>query len=347
MANRRRLIAILIGFALLAILVWGSSGPQAVPVVELEGSTMGTRYKIKLANDLDDPKFQTELQQRIDKRLAKINRLMSTYDPASELSRFNKLQSDEWFTVSEATARVVEEAIFVAEQTSGAFDPTVGPAVDLWGFGPKPRPESIPSAKTIAEVQFRIGFKKIEVRFEPTPALRKQNTETTVDLSAIAKGYGVDQIAELLQSAGVKAAMVEIGGEIRVFGAKPNGEPWRIGIEQPDQNNRLVGKIVTLNNESLATSGDYRNYFTIGDETFSHSIDPRTAKPVQHQLATVTVLEATCQKADAYATSLMVMGPQEGPGWAEKHGIAAYFVERLADGSYRETATTKWAESAE
>ncbi|MCH8841258.1 MAG: FAD:protein FMN transferase, partial [Planctomycetes bacterium] len=240
------------------------------------GPTMGTRYAVSLAagkGTANWPPDLQEVQQRVEQRLAEINRRMSTYDPQSELSRFNRLNSSDWFEVSAETAEVVAAALKIAERTSGAFDPTVGPIVNLWGFGPDKSRMEIPGDGPIAEALQRVGYEKVSVRADP-PALKKSLPEVYLDLSGIAKGYASDEISTLLDELGFPNTMVEIGGEVRTRGAKIDGSPWRIGVEQADDLDRQVHTAVTLVNAGMATSGDYRNFFESRGVRYSHTIDP-------------------------------------------------------------------------
>lgn len=306
-----------------------AGGGRAAEVHSFSGSTMGTSYSVRYVDAADEP--DSQLQARVEKRLAEINRMMSTYDAESELSKFNQHEGDDWFSVSEETAHVVAYALKVAEDSGGAFDPTVGPIVNLWGFGPSRRREQPPSEVEIGEAISSVGHEKLSVRQEP-PALRKSNAGLYVDLSAIAKGYGVDEISDLLADLGYLNSMVEIGGEVRTRGSKPGEEPWRIGVEKPDSGGRNLQKIYPLRDGAMATSGDYRNFFEYEGVRYSHTIDPITGQPVQHQTATVTVLAETCIEADALATGLLVMGDGKGYDWCIEHDIAALFLAREEDG---------------
>ncbi len=318
-------------WVLVVFLVTGTV--RATDLVSLAGETMGTTYHIKLV-----PVGETSvdaLKQSIDEELAEVNRQMSTWDPQSELSRFNQFQKTTWFPVSPELARVVRTANTISDQCDGAFDVTVMPLVNLWHFGPEGRDRSkLPSDAEIEDARSRIGYQFLHVQDEP-PALRKDKPGLTVDLSAIAKGYGVDVVAELLERSGIENYLVEIGGEIRAGGVKPNGERFVVGIEKPTPFARVVHSKVPLEGSAMATSGDYRNFFEIEGRRYSHTIDPRTGRPVTHPAASVSVVAANCMEADAFATMLMVLGPDAGYNWAEEHGCAAVFLnhsgERGAD----------------
>ena len=297
------------------------------------GATMGTSYSVRVVVDAssDSSSFDLEsVKQKVDQRLREINRMMSTYDPKSELSRFNQSQSADWFPVSNETAQVVAFALKVAADSQGAFDPTVGPAVNLWGFGPGKNRELPPSEAEIAAALKQIGYTKLQARKNP-PALKKSQSDLYVDLSAIAKGFGVDDISRLLEKLGFPNSMVEIGGEVRTRGSKPGNAPWRIGVEKPDTQGRKLQEIFELHDSALATSGDYRNFFERAGVRYSHTINPATARPVQHHLATVSVMAEECLEADALATTLLVMGDRVGYDWSVKRNIAALFLVREGD----------------
>lgn len=340
----------ILALACLAVLCAAVSGcERAAPQQQAQGAlrsfsgpTMGTRYNVTV---VAPGAHVAELQAGVDKRLAEINRLMSTYDPDSELSRFNRHEGTDWFSVSEETAAVVRFALGVAEDSGGAFDPTVGPAVNLWGFGPDKRPTRPPSDEEVAAALERVGHQAVAARLDP-PALRKSDPAVYVDLSAVAKGYASDEVSAVLAERGATASMVEIGGEVVTRGRKPGGAPWRIGVEQPESGGRSLRTAIELSDEALATSGDYRNFFEAGGVRYSHTIDPTTGRPVEHTLATVTVRAESCMEADALATALLVMGAERAYDWAEQRGVAALLVERAGD-AFRERATSAWEEKSQ
>lgn len=334
--------------ALAGVAGCGSAEVPVDPVWSLTGPTMGTRYAVSIVGG--EQSDAEALQAKIDKRLAEVNRRMSTYDPESELSRFNGSDSTEWFAVSEETASVVEAALELAEASGGAYDPTVGPLVNLWGFGPGKRRGRPPRGEEIAAARATVGHGLVEARLEE-PALRKSEPGVYVDLSSIAKGHGVDALAGLLETAGAEAFMVEIGGEIRTRGRKPGDRPWRIGVERVDTSfpvpvaGRPLQRVVPLVDRSMATSGDYRNYFEHDGVRYSHTLDPTTGRPVTHDLATVTVVADSCRQADGLATVLLVLGPTAGYDWAVEHGVAALFVRRTPADELAEQATPAWEET--
>jgi thiamine biosynthesis lipoprotein len=316
--------------ALALALLLAACGDPALRLVELSGNTMGTTYTVKVVG-MPAALKKKILHAEIEEKLKTINAEMSTYDRESELSRFNMNRSTDWVETSKDLATVVREAQHVSELTAGAFDVTVAPLVDLWGFGPGDRQERIPSPREIAATTPRTGYTHVRTRSSP-PAIRKDLPDLHIDLSAIAKGYAVDQITELLESRGIANYLVEIGGELRGRGHNDTGNRWRIGIEQPAFGSRDVHSVITINDVGVATSGDYRNYFEKDSVHYSHTINPRTGRPVTHSLASVTVIGYSTTEADALATGLMVLGPEEGYQLAEREGIAACFIVRTDDG---------------
>lgn len=280
------------------------------------------------------------LRGRVQERLDRVNDRMSTWQPDSQLSRFERHEGVDWFEVSPETARVIGRAIEIADLSSGAFDPTVAPLVDLWSFGDEDVPRRIPSDAEIDAARERVGWRAIEVRDDP-PAIRRTRPGIALDLSAIAKGFAVDEVCRELEAAGIGGFLVEVGGELRTKGAKPDGEAWRVGIERPHEGlDRRVYRSLVIGNRALATSGDYRNYFDVDGVRYSHTIDPATGRPITHRLASVSIVADDCTTADAWATALMVLGPERGYDLAVEEGIAAYLLVRRADGTgFDELAT--------
>ncbi|CAI1018327.1 Thiamine biosynthesis lipoprotein ApbE precursor [Serratia quinivorans] len=313
--------------ALSATLLLTGCGPEQV---NLDGKTMGTSYSIRYVTG-DDTPSATKMQAEIDKRLELVNDQMSTYRPGSELSRFNASRAvDKPFPVSAATTEVVLEALRINRVTDGALDVTVGPLVNLWGFGPEGRPDKVPSAAELERRRAWTGIDKLSVQGN---ALVKSIPELYVDLSSIAKGYGVDVIAQYLQSQQVKNYMVDIGGEVRTRGHNGEKKPWRIAIERPTAGMEQKAQLVIQPGEmSIATSGDYRNYFEQGGVRYSHTIDPVTGKPIHHHLVSVTVLSPTCMAADGLSTGLNVLGPERGMALANLMGIPVFMIVKTAKG---------------
>jgi len=312
--------------------------------LELKGSAMGTTYSVKLAaadTDLD----REQLRIDINAQLELLERSMSTWMPDSELSLFNAARTTDWFRVSVLLCAAVSDAQTISRLTGGAFDITVGPLVNLWGFGPDGIQTEPPAAERIAELLKSVGYKLLHTDCD-RPALRKDVPELYVDLSAFAKGYAVDELAALLDSNAVENYLIEIGGELRLRGYNGSGEPWAIAIETPDRGGRSVQTIIGLTNTSLATSGDYRNYFEHDGRFYSHTIDPRSGHPVEHNAASVTVLAKPAALADAMATALLVLGPDDGMAFAESNDLSAYVLSR-ANGRIEERMSSRFADEVE
>ena len=285
---------------------------------------MGTSYAVELAAPVDDA-VRTGLAELIDAELAAINRAMSTYDPRSELSEFNRRQDLGWVPASRGLLEVLDSASRISTSTQGAFDVTVGPLVDLWGFGPQYRTQRVPDNAAIERVRQSVGYQHIQT--DPSAgAIRKKHSRTQVDLSAIAKGYGVDRVAMILDRHGVDDYLVEIGGEFRARGTTAAGRPWRIAIERPVEGRRVLGEIVVLENRAIATSGTTKDFFEQDGRHYSHSIDPTTARPVDYPPMAVSVVADTAMQADGWATALLVLGPQRGYEFAQARGLAALLV---------------------
>ncbi|WP_020210380.1 FAD:protein FMN transferase [Gilvimarinus chinensis] len=292
--------------------------------VKLSGPTMGTSYHITLVAEAGESFGfeQAELQKTIDDELEIINQVMSTYIDDSELMQFNRAPVNEWMHLSEPLMEVLNIGEDVSQRSEGAFDVTVGPLVNLWGFGPEMRPEVVPTDDQLAEALALTGHDKLQL--DVTRARR--TAPIFVDLSALGKGYGVDWIAKVLQGRGFNNFMVEIGGEVRVAGVSPRGTPWRIAVEQPSALGGSARLAIELDNKSVATSGDYRNYFEVDGVRYSHTIDPATGRPITHNLASVTVIADTAAHADAWATALNVLGPEKGLALANAEQLAVYMI---------------------
>ena len=291
---------------------------------------MGTSYHIKAALPRDLKNSYDEVALIIKSELDDIEAKMSTYRSDSELSLFNALPADSQYTLSQSTFDVLAEALYLSDISGGAFDVTVGPLVNLWGFGPGEKDDVVPDKADLAEALSRIGYTKLQLDLS-TRRLNKVSN-VFVDLSSIAKGYAVDRVIESLSKRGVVSALVEVGGEIRSRGVKPDGSDWRIAIETPLAGERSIQRIISVTDIAMATSGDYRNYFEVDGRRFSHTIDPNTGYPIDHSLASVTVLAKSCMRADGLATALMVLGPTKGLAFAESYNLSAFFIIKTPAG---------------
>ena len=311
---------------------WLSTANASVgdPPLAIRGQTMGTTYSVKFFQPENASLRQSDVMLEVEKELRRVNDQMSTYIDSSEISRFNASTSTQPFPVSIETAQVIDEARQISKATEGAFDITVAPLVNLWNFGPDPRRDQLPSNETIAITLQDIGFEKIEVTLNP-PTLRKTSPGVTIDLSAIAKGHGVDRVIQKLRSLSIEDAFVEIGGEVRVMGDK-RGTPWKVGIQTPDALSVSLAVAVSLDNQALATSGDYRNFFTVGDRTYSHTINPSTGRPVEHKTCSVSVIAEDCMTADAWATALNVLDVGRAKSIADQQRLQVLIATRQSSG---------------
>jgi thiamine biosynthesis lipoprotein len=327
---------------LMAVIPTQAAQAEAPRVASLTGPTMGTTYHIKYWGEGDDA--PPEVKRAIDGLLAEFDRQMSTYRDDSELSQFNRAPAGEWFPVSRDTARVVEESLRYFRDTDGVLEVTVPPLLRLWNFGGDAKKGAAPAPPTreaIDAAQALVGSQRLEVRLDP-PALKKTIDGVEVDLSSIAPGYAVDLIIEQLRALGFANAMVEIGGEVRAVGARPDGKSWRIGVEKVDSTDGTLARVVSLDNLALSTAGDYRNYRAADGRRFTHIIDPRSGEALPYRGAAVTVIASTCTSADALDTPLLIMGPEDGYEWCVKYDIAALFQVRNDDGDIVERATPRF-----
>lgn len=326
-SSKGRMWACFLFVMLITLLLTGCSPEQT----ELTGKTMGTTYSIKYIASANAPS-STIIHAEIEKRLVDVNNQMSTYLPQSELSRFNKSrEANVPFTVSPALATVVAEAIRLNAITEGALDVTVGPLVNLWGFGPEKKPvDQVPDEAELNARRALVGIDKLEVQGN---SLIKRTPELYVDLSSIAKGYGVDVVAEYLISLGIHDYMVDIGGEVRTSGKNAKDIVWRIAIEKPIEGSEQTGQaVISLKDIAMATSGSYRNYFEVDGKRYSHTIDPKTGHPITHNLVSISVIAPTCMEADGLATGLDVLGPERALAVANRLQIPIYLIIKTPDG---------------
>ena len=298
-------------------------------MITISGPTMGTTFQVKIVQSEITPDTGVLIRE-VSARLEEVNRQMSTYQDNSEITQFNRSRTTDWFGVSSDFAYVLHIAREISTWSDGAFDVTIGPLVNLWGFGPNAIPDRVPSPDSIDATQTLVGYEKIRVDLS-APAIKKESPEIYCDLSAVAKGFGVDRIASYLDSLGINRYFIEIGGELRTKGHNHLRQLWRIGIASPAGQGELQ-KALALHNMSMATSGDYHNYFERDGVRYSHTIDPRTGRPITHALASVTVLHKSCAYADGLATAINVMGPEKGFAFAKKRNLAVFMIVRRGDG---------------
>ncbi|WP_201313716.1 FAD:protein FMN transferase [Dyella sp. EPa41] len=303
-------------------------------VQSTQGETMGTTWSVRavLPRELSLATWHDGIQAALDR----VDGQMSTYRPQSDLSRFNSAPAGTWHVLPAECFDVVEHALSVARDSGGAYDPTVGPLVNLWGFGPETPRCGPPSIEAMNLASERVGWWKLRLD-EATRSLY-QPGGIYLDLSSVAKGYSVDLVGHCLDRLGIDAWLVEVGGELKGKGVKPDRSPWRIGIERPGAASGAVehagqlSQVLTLSGRAIATSGDYRRHFTAGDVHYSHHIDPRTGRPVAHGVASVSVLARDAMHADPIGTLMTVLGPEQGLSWASERGLAVMFILHGAGG---------------
>ena len=294
---------------------------------EIDGATMGTTWTVK-AIRRDVP--IEALQQDIEQILAAIVDQMSNWETDSRISHFNRAPAQSWHGLDPGFFEVLTAALNVAEQSGGAFDPTIGRLVSRWGFGPEPWTGDAPEDGEIAALAGKMRWRDINIDVHARRAVQPGGVH--LDFSGIAKGYAVDSLATFLRAKGVHHFLVEVGGELSGGGVQPNGEPWWVDVEMPP-GVVLPPLRIALHDLAVATSGDYRRYFDLGEKRHSHNLDPRTGAPVQNGTASVTTLHSSAMMADAYATAIMVLGPAEGLAFAEEQGLAAHMIWRTERGA--------------
>ncbi len=324
-----KLFRSLIGLALVFVLAGG--GMWYSPTVEnplVRGTSMGTTYSIRITAKMRQKKVKA-LARRVDLALAEVNHQMSTWMPESDIIRFNRSQSTAPVPVPAQFAEVARRALELAEASDGALDPTLHHLLNAWGFGSEGHDRRVPTDRDIRAALQQTGWEKLSIQASGT--LQKSEPSLSLALGALAKGYGVDVVAEVLNAEGFENWFIEIGGEVAVRGRNTEGAPWKIGIQNPVTDGSDLEKgirgIVHLTQGALATSGGYRNYIERDGTIYAHILDPRTGKSVLSNTASVSVLSATCMDADGIATALYVMGPSQGLAWVESlPGVEAMFV---------------------
>lgn len=319
--------------------VWSAIAIAEEPL-RISGRTMGSYYAITI----DEPggADAARLQRDIEQLLSELNRQMSTWDDASQISQFNRSRETDWYPVGKEFAEVAAEALRLHQLTDGALDITLAPLIEAWGFGRSRRPR-VPSAAEISAALSEMGPQHLEVRADP-PAIRKLRPALQISVNALAPGYAADRIALLLDSRGLKSHVVDVGGENVAGAAKRSGEPWRIGVESP-----LGGlhRVLPLTDLAAATSGDYRNFREINGRRYSHVLNPRTGRPLEDPPAAVSVVHPSCMTADGLCTALMVLGPEAGLKLARQVGFDVMFLDLDPNGKLIEQSTGRYLEAAE
>jgi thiamine biosynthesis lipoprotein len=311
-------------------------------LVDLSGQTMGTTYRVQYPSAGTSGEAVESIHDAIDRLLREINQSLSTYIETSLVSGINaSTDTSAWHPVDSHLATVFDRSRFIYEETGGAFNPAVGPLVNIWGFGPDSHDEPATESE-IASVLPAVDFDAFLRRDSP-PAIQKRIETAALDFSGIAKGYGVDAVAELLDAEAIGSYFVEIGGEVRTEGQHPSGRPWRLGIERPDSASTGPRShvVLALNDGAVATSGDYRNYYVRNGIRYTHILDPATGRPEASPLLSVSVLAEDCMTADAYATAFMVMGVEAAMDFVNAHpDLEAYFISSDVEGGYLETQSS-------
>ena len=307
------------------------STTEQAPVTVLEGKTMGTFWRASVINL--DSRHAAELRQRIQAQLDADDMLLSTWKNDSALMRFNHSRSTSPWPVSEAMADIVTLSLRIGAKTQGAMDVTVGPLVNLWGFGPDKQPVKIPDRAQIDAAKARTGLKHLTVINQSgTQYLQKDLSDLFVDLSTVGEGYAADHLARLMEQEGISRYLVSVGGALVSRGMNANGQPWRVAIQKPTDKENAVQAIVDINGHGISTSGSYRNYYELEGKRISHVIDPATGEPIQHKLVSVTVISPTALEADGWDTGLMVLGPEQAKEVAREQGLAIYMIIKDGDG---------------
>lgn len=321
------------GLAALALLLAGCDNPpvtDAKPLV-LEGKTMGTFWRVSLAGI--DAARADELRKKIQTQLDGDDQLLSTWKDDSALMRFNHSTSTQPWPVSEAMSDIVTLALRIGAKTDGAMDITVGPLVNLWGFGPDKQPVKTPNEAQIAAAKARTGLQHLCVQNRAGQQwLQKDLPDLYVDLSTMGEGYAADHLASLMEREGVSRYLVSVGGALASRGTNPQGAPWRVAIQKPTDQENAVQAIVDINGHGISTSGSYRNYYELDGKRLSHVIDPATGRPITHKLVSATVIAPTALEADGWDTGLMVLGPEKAKAVALKEGLAVYLITKEAEG---------------
>jgi len=328
----RYTLAALLVLGISAVAIWRSSALDAARLLTLDGQTMGTTYTVKLVSPSPVP--AAELHAMIEARLKAINQALSTWDSTSEISRVNSAGPRHAVKLSEDFARVLSASLSLSRDTDGAFDATVGPLVNLWGFGPVKRVHS-PAASEISVTRRAVGYHKLAFEGE---WLTKNAESMALDFSGIAPGYAVDELGDLLSGQGITRYLIELGGEVLARGKAPDGGPWLVGVEQPDENlppGQIMMARIRLEDAAVSTSGSYRRFRLEGQRRVHHILDPRTGYPPDSPLVAVVVHAPSCTLADGIGTALMVMGTEAGLRWvAQRPGIEAIFIERREAGGF-------------
>ncbi|MHC6224877.1 FAD:protein FMN transferase [Pseudomonas sp. X10] len=300
---------------------------QGATLERISGPTMGSSYTVQYVREPAGPAPE-QVKEAVESILDDIDRHYSTYRGDSTTSRFNRLPAYSCQDVPEDMLALVRLGQRLARQSDGAFDLTVEPLLDLWGFGPQARQEQVPDTQALAQVRQRVGYRHLRIE----GGQLCKDAEVQLDFNSIAAGHAVDLIAQRLQAMGIHSYLAEATGELKAVGRKPDGSPWRIALELPSEDRQIARQVISVDGLGVSTSGDYRHYFEDNGRRYSHTFDARQGRPVEHDLAAVTVLDPSALVADGYSTLLLILGPEQGWDFAIRHGIAAVLVTRTKGG---------------
>lgn len=330
-----------IGLFLTFVFIYTSDDNDAV---RFSGYTMGTTYEVQVL-EVESEALREEIRRHVFELLGRLDKeVFSTYAPESELSRFNRHPPGEPFPASAELITVLQLAREISELSAGAFDVTIGPLVNIWGFGPDMVPDGfVPGRESIEAARQQVGYEYLEI--DARQGVLSKSRDIYVDLSAIAKGYAVDRVGDYLASLGLLNYFIEVGGELKMSGLKPGGVSWIPAIESPEANETRIYDIFFSHGLTLAVagSGDYRNYFEVDGVRYSHEVDPRTGRPISHNLAAVYVIDQSAARADALATAFMIMGYDASLRLAQSLRLGAYFITKSADDGFEDFYTREFA----
>jgi thiamine biosynthesis lipoprotein len=338
--SRGPLIRLVVGVLLIAVATWAWWDRRSVPTLhDVAGFTMGSTWSARVVGPAN--LNAVALRAQIDEQLGELDRQLSNYRDTAELAMLNRAEVGGWRPVPPHLAAVIRFGQRLHDESGGAFDLTVKPLVNLWGFGSAERRTTLPTDAEVAAARARLGSDRIEFSSDGTRIRRAADVQ--IDVDAIAPGYAADVIAAWLTARGWPNHLVEVGGELRAEGHRPDGSVWQVGVERPTLERAGVEQVIAVTDCGVATSGDYRAFESVNGKRYSHTIDPATGRPVDHGLVSVTVVAATGMQADGYATAIMVLGPERGLDWANAHGIAVYMLLRDGGGALKERYNAAFA----
>ncbi|MHA6234123.1 FAD:protein FMN transferase [Pseudomonas fluorescens group sp. PF-69] len=320
-------------FGLVTLIVMLSACGNGDSMESFGGPTMGSTYSIKYVRHASLP-AAADVRVEVEKILADIDRQLSTYRSDSDIERFNDLPANRCQKMPASILKLIRVGEQLSEQSEGSYDLTVEPLLNLWGFGPQGREEKVPAEQALAQARQRVGYQHLRIEGDQLC----KDAAVEVDFNSIAAGYAVDTIAARLEALGIHDYLAEATGELKAAGKKLDGSPWRIALEEPRDDQQVAERIVAVDGFGLSTSGDYRNYFEQDGRRYSHTFDARSGAPVSHSLASVTVIHPSALMADGLSTLLLILGPERGWDYAEKHDIGAFFVIRADTGFVTRTS---------